>query len=266
MAVTRQMVGTAVAALAICAGTAHADPIGWPQPDGPGSPVYLTYSYSNLLDSSFNTVLTPAELRAATEAAFMLWASYAPLHFIETHTYGPAASETDYPAAGTANIRIGQLSALADGAVAHVHLPFARDGGATGLSGDIHFSNDLSLAGYQTWGRASDGALVLDFFSAMLHEAGHATGLLHLLGATAIMGNALHIFPDHETADLFPADIAAIRALYGAGVGSVRPLADTAVPTPEPASVLLIVTGLGACGVGARRRRRARATRKSSAA
>lgn len=255
---TTRLVRMAVpAVLTIGAGMAQADPIGWPQPNGAGSPVYLTYSYSNLLDSRFNTVLTPDELRAATESAFRLWASYAPLHFIETPAGGPPASETDYPAY-TANIRIGHLAALADGAVAHVHLPFGRDGGATGLAGDIHFSNDLSSTGFQTWGRASDGPLVLDFFSAMLHETGHAVGLLHILSATAIMGNVLHIFPDHESGELFPADIEAIRALYGAGVGSVRPIGDAALATPEPASVLLLIAGLGACGLRARQRRRAR--------
>src|SRR5829696_796814 len=49
--------------------SAHADPmtLGWAQPGGPGSPVTITYSYSNLFDGGFNTSLATAELRRSTE-------------------------------------------------------------------------------------------------------------------------------------------------------------------------------------------------------
>src|SRR5690349_17661134 len=47
---------------------AAADPVGlqWAQPLGRGTPVYVTYSYSNLLDGTF-LLTSPDELRAATE-------------------------------------------------------------------------------------------------------------------------------------------------------------------------------------------------------
>ena len=244
-----------------CAGPAVAEPIGWPQPGGPGSPVYLTYSFSNLLSPGFNTTLSAAELRAATASAFEVWARYAPIVLIETAPGGPPPSETDYAADGTADIRIGYLAALGNDAVAHVHLPAGPGGANSGLGGDIHFTNDLSLSDLDTWGRDADGPLVLDFFSVMLHEAGHALGVLHL-AAPAIMSTGLHIFPDPLAADLFPADVAAIQALYGAGAGSVRPLPDEATPMPEPASILLAAAGIGA--IAARRRiARRRASRAS---
>ena len=64
---------------------AGADPVGppkWPQPGGPGSDVFVTYSYSDLLDGNF-LLLDTAHLRTATEEAFAVWASVAPIHFIE---------------------------------------------------------------------------------------------------------------------------------------------------------------------------------------
>lgn len=48
---------------------AAADPIGWAQPGGPGSPVGLSYGYSNLLDGGFNTTLSSSELRQSTDLA-----------------------------------------------------------------------------------------------------------------------------------------------------------------------------------------------------
>lgn len=246
--------GGAAALLLTCAsaGPASADPIGWPQPGGPGSPVVLTYSYSNLFSPAFNTSLSEAELRAATELAFGLWARYAPIHFFEVADRGPAPAEAEYRAAGTPDIRIGFAPTLPNGDVAHAHLPFARNGTTTGLAGDIHFSNDVSLFAASTWGRASDGS-ALDFFSALLHETGHALGLFHIFYAPAVMGDVLMVFDDWRDADLLPADIQAIRGLYGNGRGSVRraggawplPLPPPS-PVPEPATVVTLAAALGA--------------------
>jgi hypothetical protein len=238
--------GICVAALTAIAQPATADSIGWPQPGGRGAAVCLTYSYSNLLLPGFNTALSPEELRSATEAAFGLWARYAPINLFEVPDTGPLPSEREYPLTTSGDIRIGYAPALPNGDVAHTHLPFGRDGFVvTGLGGDIHFSNDLSVYDAEHWGDVHD-ALALDFFSTMVHETGHALGLLHLLGADSVMGSVLHVFDDAACADLFPADIQAIRALYGRGRGAVHPLGDRPpVPHPEPASLLLLTAGVG---------------------
>jgi hypothetical protein len=238
--------GASIGIVLVMACPASADPIGWPQPNGPGTPVYLTYSYSNLLQPGFNTVLSAAELRSATEAAFGLWARYAPIHLFEVPDAGPAPSESEYSPVATADIRIGFESQLPNGDVAHTHIPYARESYTiSGLGGDIHFSNDVSVYDAEQWGHIHD-ALALDFFSTMVHEAGHALGLLHIIGPESVMGGVLHIFCDQATADLFPADIAAIRGLYGRGSGAVHPYGQRPpVPNPEPGSFILLAAGVG---------------------
>jgi hypothetical protein len=254
-----KVVAAAVVFLACGWTPAGADPMGWQQPGGAGSPVYLTYSYSNLLTPGFNTTLTPGELRSSVELAFGVWARYAPIHFLEAPNSGPDPSESEYDANGTPDIRMGYQPHLVGGEAAHAHLPFERGSGArSGIAGDIHFSNDTGAFGTSVWGHALDGPLTLDFFSAMLHETGHALGLFHLYGVPAIMaGNLFHVFLDPSQAQLFPADIAALQRIYGAGAGSVQPLPDV-VATPEPATVLLVTAGAALAGL----RRRARSRRR----
>lgn len=237
---------------------AESDPInlGWAQPGGPGSPVMVTYSYSNLFDGGFNTTLSPAELRRSTELALGVWTRYAPLYFFEMPDAGPSPTDHEY-GGGYPDIRIGYQPHLHAGSAALAYFPVGRLGSeATGLAGDIHFSNDLSAFRTFTWGRALDGATSLDFFSVMLHEVGHALGITHIFGEPAIMsGNFVAVFTRYEDARLLAADIRAIRALYGHGMGSVTPLGQTAA-TPEPGTIVLLATGLG---LGIRRLRRQRA-------
>jgi hypothetical protein len=228
------------AAVMLGSSAASAEPFGWPQPGGPGSPVHLSYSFSNLLDGGFNTSLSNADLREATVAALSIWARYAPLHFHEAADSGPAPSERRYAGGSHPDIRIGYLRDLG-GEVAHAHLP---GGGGAGLDGDIHFANDVSSFDARSWGAASGGPWFVDFFSAILHEAGHALGLLHSADGSGVMGRVFLVFGSLSDADLLPSDIAAIRALYGAGTGSVTPL-EAPVVTPEPSSLVLLATGLG---------------------
>ncbi|HWP99147.1 MAG TPA: matrixin family metalloprotease [Vicinamibacterales bacterium] len=231
------------AALLLFAAPASADTMGlrWPQPDGPGSPVTITYSFSNLLDGAFGFV-SPAELRAATEEALRLWASVAPLHFTEWPDWGPPPSDADYDAAGYAMIRIGHHPMTE---AAHAFFP-----GARGLDGDIHLDTGIpwTLGVLGRW----------DVLEAITHELGHALGLGHIDHEPAIMGTLFRVprYNGLGTAYLLPADIAALRALYGAGVGSVLPL-DPVDPIPEPATLAMLAGGLAALYRRRRRRRRA---------
>ena len=53
----------------ICVSPAHADGFRWPQPGGPGTPVFLTYSFSNLLDGTFGPWLATKRSISGTCAA-----------------------------------------------------------------------------------------------------------------------------------------------------------------------------------------------------
>jgi hypothetical protein len=229
------------AALMLGPSAASAEPFGWPQPGGPGSPVHITYSFSNLFDGGFNSSLSTVELRDATVRALSIWSRYAPLHFREIRDGGPPSGDTPYARSTHPDIRIGYVPGLAGEVVAHAHLPSAERGG---LDGDIHFGNDVSSFGAQSWGAASAGSWFVDFFSAILHEAGHAIGLLHSPDGSGVMGSVFLVFSSMADADLLPSDITALRALYGAGRGSVTALDDPLI-TPEPSSFVLLATGLG---------------------
>jgi Matrixin len=225
---------------ALSASLLEAEPVGlaWPQPGGPGAPIYLTYSYSNLLDGTF-FLLSPADLRAGTEEAFRLWASSAPLNFIEVPDAGPAVSDLAYSSAPSdPRIRIGQHQS-AD--LAHAFYP-----GDDGLAGDVHVASGVPWTlGENNW----------NFLEAITHELGHALGLGHELDEPAIMNPSypFHRFAGLGTGFLFPSDIRAIQSIYGAGTGSVQPLD----PTPEPTTCLLVSAGVLALGFSPRRRTRA---------
>ena len=216
---------------------------GWPQPNGLGSPVVITYSFSNLLDGSFR-LLTVDELRRGTVEALQTWAAHAPLHFVERIDSGPSISDAPYPAGDHPQIRIGHHP-MTD--LAHAFLPDNRDG----LAGDIHLDAGVP------W-RLDDTKW--NFLEAMTHEAGHAIGLSHIDDEPSVMNPFFPqpLFGRLGSAFLFPGDIRRLQAIYGNGSGSVQPLAP---PVPEPASVVLVATGLGLVLEHHRRRRHLAARR-----
>ena len=221
--------------LVLAALPARAEPFGWPQVQGAGTPVAISYSFINLLDPAFQG-LSEWQLRAATAEAFGLWAQYAPLHFTEQSDSGPAASDDNYYADGHPDIRIG-AHGEDDGMLAHAFLPVDSD--TSGLAGDIHFNSDSILP----WG-IEDGFPAIDFLEVMVHEIGHSLGLEHVFDVDAIM-NPTHgfRFGSGRSIFLFPADIEAIQAVYGAGVGSVSPV-------PEPSTFTLLAAGLALAWLG----------------
>jgi len=222
-----RVAGAGVLASALLfAAPVNADPVGlqWPQPQGKGTSIVITYSYANLFDGTF-LLITPRELRAATEEARGVWASYAPLHFIERPDSGPGVSDQPYTADGHPQIRFGQHDSAE---IAHAFYP-----GADGLSGDVHFASDVPwTVGEGHW----------NYLEAVTHELGHALGLVHELDEIAVMNPSYpsHRFDGLGSARLYPADIRQLQAIYGPGVGSVQPLSQT----PEPGTSLLVVTGV----------------------
>jgi hypothetical protein len=214
----------------ICVIPAHADGFRWPQPGGPGTPVNLTYSFSNLLDGTLEP-LSEADLRASTAEAFGLWSSYAPVSFTERPDSGPTPWDQDYDRATHPDIRIGYHPIGDDAVLAHAYLPWDTE--RSGLAGDIHFNETTPFS----WS-VGGGLDTIDFLEVITHEIGHAVGVGHILYADAIMQPYYSArYQGRGTAYLLPPDIMALRSLYGSGVGSVHPM-------PEPSTMLLLATGV----------------------
>jgi len=192
----------------------------------------VTYSYGNLFDGGFNTLLTMDQIRGATEAALAVWASVVPINFLEVSDAGPTPSDVPYYAAGGPDIRLG-YHAMAD--TAHAFFPTQ----ASGLAGDVHFNNTFTWSyGFRPF--------EVDFVGAVVHELGHSLGIPHLFGVPAVMsGEIATAFSNPAAIHLYPADVAAAQRIYGVGMGSVTPTNGTA-PVPEPATLVLLTAALAA--------------------
>ncbi len=192
----------------------------WTQSGGLGSPLTVTYSYSNILDGTF-TGITTDQVKAGIEKVLQLWSTYAPLNFVEVVDSGPVVGDTGYAAGSTPNVRIGYH--YFDGpsqVLAHAYYPQ----GTQGLSGDVHFDSG------DTW-RIGAGGGGIDFVEVALHELGHSLGLQHENVNTAIMNPYYGgRFATLNSAYLLADDIAGIRAMYGTGTGSVAPLVVNQTP------------------------------------
>lgn len=214
----------------------------WPQPGGPGAPITLTYSFSNLLDGSLVDAATgrpfaPEVLRGAFEAAFEDYARVLPISFVEMMDDGPLPETGPYDPAGLADIRIGQVPHIA-GANAYAYFPGSA---AIGLGGDIVFNA-------QRFG--ADWSLLL-FYAVAQHEIGHSLGMGHEVRgdpppAPAMWLESVPYAP--YTGPRIPLTrgmIIALQGAYGAGSGTVTPLS----AIPEPATGFAILAGLGVLAI-----------------
>ncbi|MEX2307228.1 MAG: matrixin family metalloprotease [Pirellulales bacterium] len=207
----------------------------WPQPGGQGTPVTITYSYQNMFDGALkmpNGQPLPATLiRESIEEAFGVWASYAPLTFVEAPDDGLAYSQ--------GSTQFGQIRfrhVFINGpdppppappvAKARAYFPFA--GGS--IAGDVEFDHG------DPWQQA--GTLpVPDILGATIHELGHSLGLGHTSIPQANMYRIFTRYSGLGTGALHQDDINGIQFVYGAGQGGVIPLATV----PEPATLALLL-------------------------
>lgn len=204
----------------------------WPQPDGIGSEITITYSYSNLFDGAVvdaaGQPFSPDMMRSAFERAFADYVAFLPIHFVEITDAGPLPETGQYHPAGLADIRIGAVSHI-DDANAYAYFPHNLD--TNGLAGDIVFNGQRFGMGWSP----------IFFYATAQHELGHSLGMGHYLNEDApsntITANASYNGP---ILPLNSETVFALQSVYGAGLGSVTPL--TAVP--EPASWALLLAGL----------------------
>ncbi len=207
----------------------------WPQP-GPcgsnclGTPVTLTYSFQNMFDGGLKmpdgNPLPASLIRGSIKEALGLWASVAPLNFIEVPDDGLGyGASTQFGQIRFRHIYINGPDPpppAAPVAKAQAYFP----PGST-YAGDVEFDHGDP---WQEVGTQS----IPDILGASIHEIGHTLGLNHTTVVGANMYWIFHRFSGLGTGELFPDDIAGIQAIYGAGSGGVYPLA-----VPEPAACLL---------------------------
>jgi PEP-CTERM motif len=204
----------------------------WPQPGGPGAPITLTYSYSNLLDGSIATgegvPLSIVVIKGAFEQALADYAAILPIHFVEVPDAGPLPETGPYDPTGLPDIRVGQVPHV-DGANAYAYFPMTVE--TNGLAGDVVF-NALRF-GY--------GWTPTLFYGVAQHELGHSLGMGHYIDAE--MASSAVIAHADYNGPLFPMDdgmVIALQGAYGAGLGSVTPLS----AVPEPTSLAMLLLGL----------------------
>ena len=218
----------------------------WPQPGGQGTPVTVTYSYNNFLDGGLKDPLgvsVPAEyLRIVTEEAFGLWASVAPLHFVEVTDVGTpvftsnTADYNAYPSSSFGQIRLNHR--YINGTDAENGMPTTQalayfPGNGGNIAGDIHFDNGDPWA---IIGTPSEP----DVLGVLVHEIGHTLGINHTSIEGAVMNPMALRRMGPGTGVLTADEVAAVQAIYGAGVGSVTPL--FRVPEPAAAFLALLAT------------------------
>jgi hypothetical protein len=220
----------------------------WPQPGGKGTPITITYSHQNMFDGGLlmpgGQPLPSSLIRRSIDDALGLWASVAPLHFVEVPDDGTPVSG-GYPNGQYGQIRFRHVYINGPDipgqqpiAKAQAYYPYP----GSNISGDVEFDHG------DPWQEV--GTLpVPDILGAATHEIGHALGLAHTDNSQA---NMYWIFTRRAgpgTGALHADDVAGIRAIYGSGVGSVTPML-----VPEPGGWTLVVFALLSRFAAVRRR------------
>jgi hypothetical protein len=193
----------------------------WPQPGGPGAPITLTYSYQNMFDGALlmpnNQPLPELLIRNSIEEALGLWASVVPIHFVEVEDDGiPYFDTTKYGQIRFRHVFINGPDPPPPNdpiAKAQAYYPSSGVNG-----GDVEYDHG------DRWQEVGTTP-VPDILGATVHELGHSLGLGHSGLDEANMYWIFNRSSGLGTAELHNDDITGIRAIYGAGTGSVTPLA-----------------------------------------
>jgi hypothetical protein len=221
------------------------------QPGGLGTPVEITYSYKNMFANQNppgigllmpNGERLPDDLiRNSIEEALGLWASVAPLYFIEVPDDG----------LGYDSVQRGELRFQHD----YIDGPDLPPPAAPNVKARAHFPD----FGGEVWYDNGDpwqevGTIPTpDILGATIHELGHSLGLNHSNEPGANMQSIFPRFSGLGSGQLSDDDIAGVQFLYGAGVGSVTPLDRSTVP--EPSWMLVLTVAVFQCLSVARQRR-----------
>lgn len=228
-----------------------------PQPGGDGAALTVTYSYNNFLDGGLKNLggisLTPEFLRDATEEAFGLWASIAPIHFVEVPDVGTpvftsnTSAYLSYSASDFGSIRLNHR--FINGTDAQNGMPVAKavawfPSNGNHIGSDIHFDHGDP---WEVIGTPS----APDILGILTHEIGHTLGIGHSAFDGAVMFPAALRRMGPGTGLLTADDMNAVLAIYGSGVGSVTPL----ISVPEPGAMMIAVLGLLGVGYSGRWRR-----------
>ncbi len=188
----------------------------WSQSGGLGAEVTITYSYSNLFDGELGrrSDFTEYEMLLAIEEALGLWASVAPLVFVESEDRGrlPDDDDRSYSGFNRPKIRIGH-HAFSENTLGHAYFPASS---WVGLAGDLHFDDTASDGQGRTWSESL-------FLYVAAHELGHSLGVEHIDEPIAVMNPTAVAsrFGRLGGGFLYQPDIDAIQSLYGEGTGRV---------------------------------------------
>jgi len=215
----------------------------WPQPNGIGSDITLTYSYSNLFDGAVvdaaGQPFSVDLMRSAFEQAFTDYAAILPIHFVEVADIGPSPETGQYDPTGLADIRIGVVSYIED---ANAYAYFPQNTETSGLAGDIVFNGERFGLGWSQ----------IFFYAVAQHELGHSLGMGHYIDADAPAGsNSANAIYNGPVLPFNALTISTLQSVYGAGTGSVTPLS----VVPEPDTWALLLAGLSLFAFGRERRR-----------